>query len=392
LAALLIVGGVANGVRAGYLHSSQRAKPLVFSDNAMLHELWTVYKAQNLDPATHRTLDKQQGGITTSEGESYTMLRATWIDDKLTFDQNWLWTKNNLQRPDKLFSWKYGPLGNGSYGILSSVGGNNTASDGDSDIALSLLMAYSRWGDRSYLEAAKEIIPHIWKAEVVDVNGKPVLVANDLERNNKDSVIVNPSYFAPYAYKTFAKVDPTHNWKALSDNSYTLLAELSKNPLGANSSDGLEPDWVQLDRATGKARAASVKTLKTDYSYDAMRTSWRLALDYQWFHDARDKTVLQQFSFLSDEWTKHHALKATYARDGATVVDYESAAGYGGAIGYFSVVDPATAKQVYDTKLLPLYSPDGQGWRTTMSYYDDNWVWFGLALNQGALPNLTEQS
>ncbi len=71
----------------------------------------------------------------------------------------------------------------------------------------------------------------MWQKEVVFINNKPVLVSNDLERNKTDKVIVNPSYFAPYAYKIFAKVDPSHNWNGLADNSYQILKEASDNKL-----------------------------------------------------------------------------------------------------------------------------------------------------------------
>ncbi len=392
LAVLLIVGGVAFGIRTAYFRSPQHQKTLVFSNNAMLLELWDNYKINNLNKTDHRTIDKQAGGITTSEGEGYTMLRATWIDDRTTFDQNWNWTQKYLQRSDKLFSWKYGPLGNGKYGVQTSAGGNNTASDGDSDIALSLLMAYSRWGDTTYLRAAEQIIPSIWQNEVVSVAGKPILAADDLERSSPTSIVVNPSYLAPYAYKIFATIDPSHDWKGLTDNSYTVLDSLAKNPLDSATSSGLEPDWIVMNRTTGVATAGTAPNLDTNYSYDAMRTSWRLALDYQWFNDSRDKAVLSNFKFLSKEYRLTGQLQATYDRSGTVISKYESPAGYGSAIGYFLVEDPTFAQKMYNVKLLSLYSPDAQGWATKMSYYDDNWTWFGLALAQHALPNLTEHS
>ena len=33
-------------------------------------------------------------------------------------------------------------------------------------------------------------------------------------------------------------------------------------------------------------------------------------------------------------------------------------------------------------------NPDKQQWKNALSYYDDNWAWFGIALTQHALPNL----
>ena len=142
-----------------YYDNPNRDVPMVYSKNAMLLHLWKEYKLNNIEPSSYRTLDKSQQNITTSEGQSYTMLRAVWMDDRTTFDQSWEFTKNNLQRPtDHLMSWKFGKDIKGKYGILKDIGGQNTASDADTDIALSLMMAYSRWNDTTYLYQAKQII------------------------------------------------------------------------------------------------------------------------------------------------------------------------------------------------------------------------------------------
>jgi endo-1,4-beta-D-glucanase Y len=385
---VLAGGGVATAV--GYFNSQQRSIPLVFSNNALLLETWNEYKKNNIQPSSGRTIDKSQNDLTTSEGESYTMLRSVWMDDKSTFDNSWQFTENNLQRPDHLFSWKYGKISSGEYGILTSEGGENTASDADEDIALSLLMAYSRWNDSKYLQAAQPIITSIWNEEVVNVDGKPVLTADDLERNSKTTVVVDPSYFAPADYKIFAKIDPMQNWAGLTSNSYSLLDELSSAPLDKNHSDGLPPDWIEINRTNGALVPAATSSLDTNFSYDAMRIPFRLALDYSWFKDPRDLATLSRFGFLKQFWENTHVLNASYAHDGSVVSDYESPAIYGGTIGYFKLIDPADAKQIYKTKLQTLYSPDQESWKAPApGYYEDNWAWFGIALYDNALPNIT---
>jgi endoglucanase len=390
LAIAVIITGLGYAGYMAYANDPKRAVPLVYSENTMLNELWNDYKIKNIEPGTNRTLDKQQDNITTSEGQSYTMMRAVWVDDKDMFDKSWKWTKDNLQRDDKLMSWKFGRLPDGKYGIQETVGGLNTATDGDSDISLALLMAYMRWNDSSYLYDATPVIGAMWEKEVVTIQGKPVLVSNDLERNNMEKVIINPSYFSPYAYKVFAKVDPAHDWNALADNSYEILKSVSDSKLDSIRSGGLPPDWVMIDRRSGEIRKSDTGNLTTNYSYDAMRTSWRLAMDYSWFKDERAKQVLQKYALLNDEWQKNKRIGATYGHDGTLVDEYETAATYGGSIGYFKVVHPETAKDIYKNKLQTLYDPNQQKWKSQMSYYDDNWAWFGMALMEDALPNLTE--
>jgi endo-1,4-beta-D-glucanase Y len=391
VALLIIAGGLAAAVR--YFDSSKSSTPIVYSNNAMLLELWNSYKASSLEPGSDRTIDHSQpGNITTSEGESYTMLRAVWMDDQTTFDKSLAFSQTNMQRSDHLFSWKYGELPNGSYGIETNVGGNNTASDGDVQIALALLMAYSRWNEPKYLQAAEPIISSIWNEEVVSVNGQPLLTADNLEKNSKTTVVVDPSYCNPAAFKLFAKIDPTQNWTALTNNTYSFLQEVSKSDLGSSSSDNLPPDWIEVNRTTGQLVPNATTSLDTNYGYDAIRVPFWLALDYQWFHDTRDKTTLSDYSYLQTLWNKDQTIDAVYSHSGSVVGKYQDPATYGASIGYFVVMDPTTAKAVYEDKLVPLYSPDKQGWKTTLDYYDDNWAWFGIALTQGALPNLTAQT
>lgn len=389
LGIVLVLVGASIFVINKYLSSQNRSTPIVYADNAMLLELWNNYKTSNIEKGSNRTLDKTQANITTSEAESYTMLRAVWMDDKTTFDNSWLFTKNNMQRSaDHLLSWKFGKRNDGSYGLMVDSGGVNTASDADIDTALSLVMAYSRWNDPSYLYQAKQMINSIWNQEVVLVDGKPVLVANNIEKNSPYSVVVNPSYFSTYSFKIFGKTDPNHNWKGLVDNSYALLDSLSKDNLGLTSSSNLPPDWVKLNRVNGTIIPNATANLDTNYGYDAMRIPFRLALDYQWFNDPRDVQILEQFKFLGDSWKLNKSLDAVYGHDGKIIDNYQTPAMYGGAIGYFNIADTQAASEVYKQKLETLYSPDRQQWKSNLSYYDDNWAWFGIALTQHYLPNL----
>src|SRR5690606_28500903 len=79
-----------------------------FSQYTLMNASWDRYKSKFINP-DGRVLDFSQNEITTSEGQSYAMLRAVWIDDKQTFDHVWQWTKDNLKREDNnLFGWKWG--------------------------------------------------------------------------------------------------------------------------------------------------------------------------------------------------------------------------------------------------------------------------------------------
>lgn len=381
--AALIVGVVA------YKNNPKSQIPIVFSETELLSNTWRHYKNEYLEAGSGRTLDKQQNNITTSEGQSYTMLRAVWMADKQTFDTSYKWAKDNLGREnDQLFSWLFGEE-NGKYTVLTSQGGANTATDADSDIAIALIFAYSRWKEPQYLIDAREIIADIWEHEVVIINDKPYLVANNLEQFSDEKVIVNPSYLSPYAYRIFAKIDTSHPWMDVVDTSYEVINKSLESNLDKPNSVKLPPDWIVINRKTGELSNTGIDHLTTNYSFDAMRTPWRLALDWEWFNEPRAKEALDQMSFLSDEWESKSAIYSTYTHDGQVVYNNEAPAGYGGSIGHFIVSKPEFADEIYENKLKILYDPDKKAWKKTLSYYDDNWVWLGLGLYYNLLPDLS---
>ncbi len=392
---VIVVIGIATGifyaVNSGIISEPKTKydQPLVFSEKQMMSGLWSSYKKNILEEGTLRALDKNQNGdfITTSEGQSYTMERAVWMDDQETFTKVWQWTKDNMQRQDdKLMSWKFGPLPDGKYGIQQEVGGQNTATDADVDIAYALIMASNRWKNDKYLYDALPIIKSIWQKEVVIINNEPVLVANDIERLDTNSVLINPSYFAPYAFRVFAKIDPDNDWQGLVDSSYDLLFATADATLDTPTSSGLSPNWARVNRTTGAV--APAPSMDSNYGYDAFRTPWRLALDYKYYKEPRAKQVLEKYTPLRNSWAKDKQLAAVYSHDGNVVSGESTPAAHGANLGYFIVTDPNKARDVYSSKLLTLYDPDTQEWKARQSYYDDNWAWFGMALYLDQLPNI----
>lgn len=390
IAVVLLISSLSVAAYATFQSSDNVDKNLVFSERTLLSGLWDSYKKKYWESSTGRTLDRQQNDITTSEGQSYTMLRAVWQDDKQTFDKAWEWTREHLGRDQNaLFAWKWGKNTDGTYGVMTDQGGQNAATDADSDIALALIMAANKWQQQSYLDEAQVIVKDIWVNEVVQVNGRPYLAANDLEKNSQTRAIINPSYFSPYAYRIFAKVDKSHDWNALVSSSYELLNRSIESNLDKATSAKLVPDWFMLNKSNGEIAAIEGNgNLTTNYSYDAMRTPFRIALDYKWNGDARAKQTLEKLHFLDKQWNEKKKIISTYSHDGLVVKDDEVAEGYATSLGYFMVINPKSAEEIYDKKLRPLYDQNTNSWSQEMTYYADNWVWFGIALYDDKLENL----
>lgn len=346
----------------------------------VLQQAWTGYKQVFIQP-DGRVIDPKRGGITTSEGQSYALLRAAWMDDGSTFDTVWTWTSTNLQvRDDHLFAALWG---NGT------VQDRNSASDADSDIALALLFAARRFSAPRYGDAAAKVLAGIWQADVVSVAGMNVLAAgNWATAQQSPGPVVNPSYFAPYAYRTFAAADGGHPWMTLVDSAYTVLERCTSATLGHTVSAGLPPNWCAVRPSDGAVVSVPQMAGGDNYGYDAFRVMWRVAVDALWNGESRARDYLSRHDFLRRRWASEQRLDPVYAHDGAVVSGYDDATVYGGDVGNFLVGDPATAVQVRQ-KLMASYQPGSPAhFGDPANYYEQNWVWFGLALAGGALPNL----
>ncbi len=359
-------------------------KPISFSAYTILTSSWEKYKLGFVNQ-DGRVIDHSNNGLTTSEGQSYGMLRAVWVDDKSAFDQIWKWTVENLKREeDSLFGWKWGQRTDGSYGFLEG-GGGNSASDADQDIALALLFAAKRWKQETYVEAALPILYDIWDKETVEANGKRYLLAGTWAKEG-DKLTLNPSYFAPYAWRIFARVDTKHAWNDLIAPAYEVLTVSSSHPLDTKRSGQLPPDWVVLDTSNNNYEVSTIPNLTSRFSFDAMRVPWRVALDWQWFNSAEAANYLStNFQSIAQEYLSTNNLAYSYTHDGQRIGEGEHGAMYGTIIGYFMVSKPELAQQLYEQKLLSYYSNDTNSLRQDVDYYAQNWVWFGIALYENYL-------
>jgi endo-1,4-beta-D-glucanase Y len=357
-------------------------------DKQILYSLWTNYKTQYIDTDSGRAIDEQSDGITTSEGQSYSMLRAVVSGDKSTFDKSWQWTKNNLRRTeDNLFSWQWGKRKDNSYGVLFETGGQNVAFDGDIDIAYSLILANKKWKNKEYLDESKEIIKDIWtKGVIVSNSGKLILASNDLEKKyNKTSIVVNPSYFSTYAFHTFAKITPELEWDRLADDCYFFLNKIMDTKLIGDKFTVLPPDWINIDKE--KLNIIPSEGKKLHFGYDAVRIPWRVALDYDQYRSESAINYMKKLGFLRQEFQNKGMIYTVYDVTGNVVENSESIWVYSSLLEFFNNVDQYKSQSILESKILPKLKANNY---KNMSYCESSWTWFGLALHYNFFNDLVD--
>lgn len=350
--------------------------------NDRLYRTFRTYKkfffrtyGQIIDPDT---------GVTTSEGQSYAMLRAVWLDDKEAFDGSWEWTRDHLQfrEDDKLISWKW---------VVDKLEDPTNATDADEDIALALLFAYKQWGDETYLEEAKEIIYDLGEYAVLEINGKYHFLPSHWESMEQwNGYLFNPSYLSPASYRIFAQVDPDHEWEQIADDSYDILDAIGE--MDGNSTN-LPADWLLVDKETGALLSAN-EYFDYDvdrFSFDAFRTLWRVSLDYQWFGTQEAQHYAEENNaFLIEYYNNNNTLPTAIAPNGDVISDHSTPAIDAGYLASLMLMrDNTLAQKFYNEQFDALYDENGHYWGDDKyNYYNANWAWFGTAMFNGNLKNL----
>jgi len=326
-------------------------------------------------------------GSVTSEAQSYGLLRALWSNDPGGFARIWGWTQAHLLRPDGLSSWLWKD---------GKVADASTASDADTDTAYALLTAAHRWDSAAYQAHGETMVAAIWAKEVVQVGTIPYATAGDWA-TGKDVLPLNPSYFAPYAYRVFGKLDPAHDWYGLLKGGYQMIDAASKATLGGPRSAGLPPDWIGLNRSTGALEPLALPGPlsgkdTTRYSFDAARLFWRVALDGRWTGDGRDAAFLQRASFLAEEVGRKGTVSAAYGHDGSVVEEGPSPVATAGALAALMHIDPVKADQLYAHAIAEpsaqQQSPQGTYWGDPTDLYGQEWTWFAAAFYSNHIPDL----
>lgn len=360
--------------------SSTLATPKPIPDSALLIESWEAYRTRFIQ-ADGRVIDRENRDRTVSEGQAYAMLRAVAINDQDTFLRTYTWAENNLTRQDNsgnridtLWAWKWGQKETGEWAIIDS----NFASDADIDAITALILAAQRWNCPDYLEEARIKLADLWKYSTIELpDGSRQLLPGPAAAfwPQPDLLILNPSYFSPASFRLFAEVDPDHDWSSLTSTGYTMLEESA-----AVSPVGLPADWIAYNPNTSSYSPMPVGSgLQSNYSFDAYRVWWRIALDAAWYNAPRAEAFLEQnLDSVIQPWKKDRRIPARLSLMGEPLSFYEATSQYAMIYTALRITDVAASQELYLQKIQPTYN--NGFWDSDTAYYTHNLVWMGLLL------------
>lgn len=407
---------------------------------------WNDYKKTMIDNgrplADPDTKDLDRDGnkterVTFSEAAAYVLLRAAWMNDQETFNEVWIWTKNNLQRchlqqtwaysatekkwvpqaipesfRDHLFAWRWVPSLNGestSGGIIYpndptdpvDRSGLNAASD-DLEIVAALYFAYLRgWGQGSgeeneYLREAKLILADAWQKYVVQVGDQYYLFAGDQFSWSGE---INPSYFRPGYYRhIFALLDPDHPWGKVAESSYEVIIQSGRMTLDDRKGVGLPPNWAALSYTGTLTESKYFPGEASEiFGWDAFRTLWGVAQDCAWFNNQLACRYLTDenigpIDFLSK--SLRQSTRTAFHHDGTPITPnpkveqtYDLDRGqffmYGVYVPFFHYAGKSDLANEMLARL--------EGWQMDKRYFTQNWVPLGFMLASGLPGDLKDK-
>ena len=239
---------------------------------------------------------------TVSEGIGYGMLLSAYAAERSIFDGLWNYYKDN-RNGNGVMNWK-------TSGCSGTIGYNG-ATDSEVDVAMALIVADYQWGSTgtiNYKNDAKALISAIKNFEVEA--GSFVLKPGDQFGGSSNT---NPSYFAPGYFRAFAAYTNDNFWISVADKCYVVI----NNNLSVNNAvGGLVSDWCQ---ASGNYSAGR------NYSYDAARTPWRIAVDYAWYGNTSAKAYSKKSSdFVRINLGGSQNVKDGYSQNGSAISGYHN--------------------------------------------------------------------
>ncbi len=206
---------------------------------------------------------------------------------------------------------------------INAQGHFGSATDGDLDIAYSLVLAHNQWGSSgtiNYLSEAKKMINAIKASNVTNGNR-----LNLGDWDTKTATNSRPSDWMLSHLRAFYDVTGDQTWINVINSLYTAYTQVSNSYA---STTGLISDFI-VDNPAKPAPEWYLDEFKETnaFYYNASRVPLRIVMDYALYGDTRSKTIADKMAV----WIKGKTgnspagIKAGYSLSGTALNSYSEA-------------------------------------------------------------------
>ena len=215
---------------------------------------------------------------TVSEAHGYGMVLAAYMADRAVFNSMFRYFKAHpSNNAPHLMAWKQ-TLKNGS---MVNVQGADSATDGDLDIAYALLLADVQWGSSGTINYKAEALDVLHDILAHEVNHRTWTLTPGDWATGTDARHTRPSDFMTGHLLAFARADTANarKWNKIYDAIMNIVNYQFQH---GSQNTGLMPDFMVKSGANFvPVRGTYLESQHDgDFSYNACRTPWRLAMAY----------------------------------------------------------------------------------------------------------------
>ncbi|MED2935142.1 glycosyl hydrolase family 8 [Bacillus wiedmannii] len=259
----------------------------------------------------------------TSEGQGYGMIITVLMAG---YDSNAQKIYDSLFKTARTFKSSQNPnlMGWVVADSKKAQGHFDSATDGDLDIAYSLLLAHKQWGSNgtvNYLKEAQDMITKGIKASNVTNNNR----LNLGDWDSKNSLDTRPSDWMMSHLRAFYEFTGDKTWLTVINNLYDVYTQFS-NKYSQNT--GLISDFVVKTPPQPAPKDFLDESEYTNaYYYNASRVPLRIVMDYAMYGEKRSKVISDKVSSWIQNKTNGNPSKIVdgYQLNGSNIGSYPTA-------------------------------------------------------------------
>ncbi|MBZ4222244.1 chitosanase [Bacillus wiedmannii] len=259
----------------------------------------------------------------TSEGQGYGMIITVLMAG---YDSNAQKIYDGLFKTARTFKSSQNPnlMGWVVADSKKAQGHFDSATDGDLDIAYSLLLAHKQWGSHgtvNYLKEAQDMITKGIKTSNVTNNNR----LNLGDWDSKNSLDTRPSDWMMSHLRAFYEFTGDKTWLTIINNLYDVYTQFS-NKYSQNT--GLISDFVVKNPPQPAPKDFLDESEYTNaYYYNASRVPLRIVMDYAMYGEKRSKVISDKVSSWIQNKTNGNPSKIVdgYQLNGSNIGSYPTA-------------------------------------------------------------------
>jgi endo-1,4-beta-D-glucanase Y len=252
---------------------------------------------------------------TVSEGQGYGMLIVALMagydpDAQTLFDGLWRFVRRHPSHIDGRLMDFHVPAGEAAECPSEEQCDDDSAFDGDADIAYALLLADAQWGSEgevNYAAEALTLITAIRESTIGPVSNLPLLGDwVEVDGQGKNQFTPRSSDFMPGHFRAYGRFTGDPVWDAVVARCQQTVTSLQSR---FSPRTGLLPDFIVRKRwRSRKPKPAPPNFLEAAsdgaYSYNACRDPWRLGTDALLNSDPTSLAQTQNISRWAERATK----------------------------------------------------------------------------------------